>query len=239
MKLLALLASSPVLPLAFGTAACSTPKFVGRPSLTVTPGTSLPPPTTTDVISTARDFVIGPLDELSVEVYGIPDLSRQVQVDASGNVSLPLGGTLRAAGLTPRQLATAYDGSLRGRYVRDPKITVNLTQMNSQRVTVEGSVTKPGLYPVVGNMTLLRAIAQAEGTTEFAVEDRVVIFRTVAGRNMAALYDLRGIRLGMYDDPQIYANDVIQVGDSSARRLFRQVLSASSILTAPLIAVLN
>ncbi len=64
-------------------------------------------------------------------------------------------------------------------------------------------------------MTLLRAMAVAGGTTEFSKLDDVVIFRTVQGERLAALYDLNAIRHGKYADPDVYANDVVMVGDSS------------------------
>ncbi|MBN9927011.1 polysaccharide export protein, partial [Listeria monocytogenes] len=77
--------------------------------------------------------------------------------------------------------------------------------------------------PVTNQMTLVRAIASAKGLTEFAKIDDVVILRTVNGNKMAGLYNLSAIRRGGYDDPPIYANDVIVVGDSSQRRLFRDL----------------
>ncbi|MBC7042118.1 polysaccharide export protein, partial [Salmonella enterica subsp. enterica serovar Enteritidis] len=82
------------------------------------------------------------------------------------------------------------------------------------------------LYPVNGRMTLMRAVATAKGTTEFAKLDDVVIFRTVNGQKMAALYNLKAIRQGAYDDPEVFANDVVVVGDSPARRLFKDILTS-------------
>src|SRR3546814_21117547 len=93
----------------------------------------------------------------------------------------------------------------------------------SQVVTVSGEVRKPGLYPVLGKMTLMRAIAQAEGSTEFADADNVVVFRTVSGQDMAAVYNLGAIRRGNYNDPAVYAHDVVVVGESGTRRLFTDI----------------
>ena len=98
---------------------------------------------------------------------------------------------------------------------------------------------KPGLYPVVGRMTLMRAVATAKGTTEFARLDDVVVFRTVGDRQMAALYNLGAIRRGAYPDPELYASDVVVVGDSPGRRLFRDILQAAPLITAPIIAYLS
>jgi len=88
-------------------------------------------------------------------------------------------------------------------------------------------------------MTLMRAIASAQGTSEVANTNHVVVFRQVGGQQMAALYDLRAIRLGAYADPQVYTNDVIVVDESNARRLFPQILQAIGIAMAPLVAVLD
>jgi polysaccharide export outer membrane protein len=116
---------------------------------------------------------------------------------------------------------------------------VNLVETVSQVVTVEGQVAQPGLYPVVGRMTLLRAIATARGMTQAANQRDVVVFRTVSGQNMAALYNVDAIRRGSYADPDIYANDVVVVGESRARRLFETLLQAAPLLTTPLILLLQ
>jgi polysaccharide biosynthesis/export protein len=100
-------------------------------------------------------------------------------------------------------------------------------------------VKEPGLYPVIGHMSLMRAVATAKGASEFAKLDDVVIFRTVDSQRMAALYNLKAIRRGAYEDPEIFANDVIVVGDSSARRLFKDALQILPTLTTPLILLLQ
>lgn len=221
------------------TVGCSETKFIGRPDLTVVDASALPPPATQDLISEERAYLIGPMDRVAVDVFGVPELTRSVQVDASGRIAMPLIGVLEASGKTPAELATLIQDRLRGRFVKDPQVTINLTDTLSQVVTVDGAVTMPGVYPVSGRMTLMRAIARAQGVTEFARDDFVVIFRSVEGRDMAALYNLRAIRLGQYSDPDVYANDVILVGDSHSRRIFKDFLQASPLIAAPLVALIN
>jgi polysaccharide export outer membrane protein len=75
--------------------------------------------------------------------------------------------------------------------------------------------------------------------TEFARDDDVVILRTVDGRRMAGLYNLGAIQRGVYADPAIYANDVVVVGDSPQRRMFKNIVSLAPLLAAPLIAIVN
>jgi polysaccharide export outer membrane protein len=200
---------------------------------------SFPPPTIRDLAEGHRAHLIGPFDKLSVEVLGLPDLSRQVQVDADGHIALPLAGPIDVMGKNPEELARMIEASLRASYVRDPRVTVGIIETVSQVVTVDGEVHTPGIYPVAGRMTLMRTVARAAGATEFAQTNHVVVFRTVEGRPMAALYDLRAIRLGAYEDPQIYPNDVVVVGDSTARRLFPQILQASTLLLTPIITLLS
>lgn len=214
--------------------------LVATPSLTVVPDNDgLPAPNRGDLTAADRPSLIGPLDTLSVEVFNVPDLGREVQVDASGRISMPLVGTVDARGKTAAELASQIDAALRGRYVRNPEVTVNIKSSVSQVVTIDGQVVEPGLYPVTNQMTLMRAIASAKGLSEFARADDVVILRTVNNQRMAGMYNIGAIRRGVYRDPPIYANDIVVVGDSPQRRLFRDLVSVAPVLAAPLVAVLN
>ena len=208
-------------------------------NLTVVDGQAqLPQPTRSDLVAPDRPSLVGPLDTIQVDVFNVPELSRQVQVDASGRISMPLIGTIDARGRTAEELARAIETSLRG-YVRDPGVTINIISSVSQVVTIDGQVAEPGLYPVTNQMTLLRAVASAKGLTEFARQDDVVILRTVNGRRMAGLYNISAIRRGAYEDPPIFANDLIEVGDSPARRMFRDFVSVAPLLAAPIVAILQ
>jgi polysaccharide export outer membrane protein len=217
---------------------CAQDKFVGRPDLQTVANQSLPPPGREDLILQQRSYVVGPQDRLVVDVYGAPDLSRTAQVDAGGDLALPLVGSLAVSGKAPADIAREVEARLRGRYIRDPKVTVTLDTAN-QVITVDGQVARPGLYPVVGRMTLIRAVASAQGLTQDANSNYVVVFRQVSGVQYAALYDLRAIRNGRYADPEVYANDVVTVGESNGRRLFQAAIQAGALLTAPLVTILN
>lgn len=203
-------------------------------SLTVTDATELPAPTVVDI---GRPGAIGPYDKLSIQVAGIEEAKlEEVQVGAGGEITMPLVGTVQAAGRTTGELATHIAERLRAAYVRNPQVSVNLTEVFSQTYTVDGAVEQPGNYPALGPVTLSRAIASAKGVTEYARLNDVVVFRTVNKQRMAALYNLAAIRRGAYPEPAIYPNDVIVVGDSPARRLFSNL---TPLLTAPLIAILQ
>lgn len=223
-------------------AACAGQAAVGGGSvITVVSADALPAPDRSDLMAAEnRPYLVGPFDKLSIDVFGIEELrQREAQVDASGRMSFPLAGVLEVAGRTPGEIEEMLKERLRASYVRDPQVTVNLKETVSQVVTVEGQVRRPGQYPVVGRMTLLRAIARAEGTDEFSKLNEIVVFRTVKDQKLAALYDLRAIRRGNYPDPEIYANDVVVVGDSRARRLFQDLLGVVPLLTTPIIVALQ
>jgi polysaccharide export outer membrane protein len=227
--------------IAASVAGCAgTPPPQSSAQLTVIPDSQgLPPPNRDDLTAADRPALIGPLDTIEVDVFNVPELSREMQVDASGRISMPLVGTMDARGKTAEELARAIEDSLRGRYVRNPEVTVNIKSSVSQVVTVDGQVTEPGLYPVTNQMTLMRVIASAKGLSEFARQEQVVILRDVNDQRMAGLYDLGAIRRGAYADPPIYANDVVIVGDSPTRRLFRDVVSLAPLIAAPLVAILR
>lgn len=212
----------------------------GGQDIQVVPGSELPAPQRADLFSQDRPYLVGPFDKLIIDVFGIEELSeREVQTDASGRISFPLAGVIEAAGKTPGEVAGEIESRLRGRFIKDPQVTVNLKDTVSQVITVDGQVREPGLYPVVGRMTLMRAVATAKGAGEFARLDDVVVFRSVNGQQMAALYNLKAIRRGAYPDPEVYANDVVVVGDSQARRIFKDILQASPLITTPIIALIQ
>jgi polysaccharide biosynthesis/export protein len=212
----------------------------GDPSIKVVQGSALPIPDRSDIINSDRPYLIGPFDKLVIDVFGIEELSKkEVQTDASGRISFPLAGVVEAAGLTPAELEQILQRRLQGAYIRDPQVTVNLKETVSQVITVDGQVKEPGLYPVIGRMTLMRAVATAKGADEYAKISDVVVFRTVKGQKLAALYNLKAIRRGAYQDPEVFANDVVVVGESSARRLFKDILQVLPSLTTPLVVALQ
>jgi polysaccharide biosynthesis/export protein len=215
------------------------PRPQSSSQLVVTEQKALPSPNREDLTAPDRPSLIGPYDRVAIDVFNVPELTREVQVDASGRISLPLIGSVDAGGKTADELAREVTQLLGDKYVRNPFVTINLLGSVSQVVTVDGEVNEPGLYPVSNQMTLMRAIASAKGTTDVAKLQEVVILRTVNGQRMAGLYNLTAIRNGAYADPIIYANDVIVVGDSPTRRLFKNLIALSPLLSAPIVAVLQ
>ena len=219
----------------------SGPTRIGGPSgATIVGATELPAPTGVDVGYGNRPYYIGPYDKLIIDVYGIEELDKkEVQADGRGRISLPVAGMVEVAGKTPSELEALLTSRLRDKYVRNPDVSVNIKEAVSQQITVDGQVKEPGLYPVVGKMTLMGAVASAKGTSDDAKLEEVLIFRTVNGQKMAALYDLKSIRNGVYLDPEIYAQDVVVVGDSPQRRRMRELLQLLPGLATPIIVLLQ
>ena len=222
-----------------GLAGCSStpPLENASPNLTVV--SEVPAPMPIDPVTGLPHLPLGPYDVISYEVLGIDNLSGEATVDAAGGVSIPLAGRVRAAGLTVEEFEREVVAALRRNYVRNPQVAINLKEMVSQQVTVEGSVTRPGSYPVLPQMTLMRTIASAQGLTEFARSSEVVVFRTVEGNRYATLYDLAAIRAGSYDDPVIYPQDIVVVSESRATRLFRDIMAAAPGVISPLAVLLT
>lgn len=182
---------------------------------------------------------LGPYDVLSYSVMNVDGLKGDVTVDGQGMISIPVAGRFKAAGLTLDQLETAIDAGLRTNHVRNPQLALNLKEMVSQRVTVGGSVLRPGNYPILPGMTLLRSIASAQGLSEYAKSSNVVVFRTIGGQRYGTLYNLNAIRNGRYDDPPIYPQDVVEVGESSTTRALQRILTAAPGLLSPLTILLT
>lgn len=190
---------------------------------------SIPAPSATHPVD---DYQIGPLDTLSVTVFQEPDLSQAaVQVDASGNVLLPLIGQVKAEDKTSTQLAAEIGGKLGTKYLTNPQVSVIVTQSVSQHVTVNGSVSDPGVYAIQGRTTLLDALAMAKGTSRVAALDQVVVFRVVDGKRIGGVFNVDRINRGLAADPELRGGDTIVVGLSNVKAAWRDILTAAPLLT--------
>jgi polysaccharide export outer membrane protein len=178
-----------------------------------------------------EDYRIGPLDALDVTVFQEPELSaKAVKVDAFGNVELPLVGMVAAGGKTANQLSREITARLSQKYLRDPQVSVVVSAPVAQKVVVQGEVVQPGVYQIEGPTTLLAALALAKGETRVASLNEVVVFRTVNGQRMGAVFDINSIRSGTSKDPEIVSNDLVVVGYSRAKSIWRDILSAAPLL---------
>ena len=218
-----------------GLVACaSSPTIQSGTSKEVTSSVaSMPPPDSTasgGVYTGVSDYRVGPLDLIEISVFQIPDLSRTVRVNSGGQISLPLIGTVQAGGLTIQELEVAIAKKLDAKYLQNPQVTAFVKEFTSQRVTLEGAVAKPGIYPLSGRTTLLQTIAMSGGVTNLANLRGVVIFRQVSGKRMGAVFDLKAIRAGNAEDPLIFGDDIVVVDQSGSKTALRRFLEAMPIL---------
>ena len=192
---------------------------------------ALPPPNPTDMAQGLDAYRIGPMDKLDVNVFQVKDLTGTIDVDAAGNISLPLIGSVQASGRTTLEVSREIAARLRSGYIKDPQVTVMVKEAVSQKVTVEGAVEKPGVYPIVGHTTLSTAVALAAGADPARANERQVrLIRTVDGKKLQASYNLVDIRRGTAPDPDVYGNDIIVVENSRGRGLLRDLAAASPLI---------
>lgn len=173
------------------------------------------------------EYQIGVGDKLSVRVFQVPDLSfDELTVDTSGNIQMPLIGAVQASGQTSAQVSAAVAERLSAQYLRDPQVTVTVTEAASQKITVDGAVTKPGVYVMRGTTSLLQAVAMAEGPSRVADLSKVAVFRTIDGQRSVALFDLAAIRQGRAEDPRVLGDDIIVVDTSRMSVAMREIVAA-------------
>jgi polysaccharide biosynthesis/export protein len=127
----------------------------------------------------ADSYVLGPNDRVRLKVYGEPDIAGEYEIDSSGQISVPLAGHIRAAGLTTKQLERAIASALSKGIVRDPRVNVEIALYRPYYIL--GEVKKSGEYPYRLGLTVMDAIASAGGFTYRANEHKVILRRSGAG----------------------------------------------------------
>jgi len=147
------------------------------------------------------DYVIGPDDTLRIAVWKEPDLSATLPVRPDGKISLPLLDDVQAAGLTPMQLSGAIREKLK-KYVADPRVTVVVTAMNSQRIFVSGEVLHPGAMALLPNMTMLQALSSA-GFTQFANLKSIYLLRIENGQQTKIPFNYKEVVKGAHPEENI------------------------------------
>jgi len=140
-------------------------------------------------------YIIGSDDVLDISVWKEPDVSRSVPVRPDGKISLPLVSDVQAAGLTPSQLAADLTTRLK-KYLNDPQVTVIVTAINSRRIYIVGEVARPGAFPLLPDMTVLQALADAGGFSAFANTKKIHILRMVNGKQIEFPFEYREVLEG-------------------------------------------
>jgi polysaccharide export outer membrane protein len=169
-------------------------------------------------------YKVGPQDVIEISVFKVPELSKSVQVADAGTVNLPLVGEVSASGKTARELERDLTTQLGAKYLRNPQVTVYVREYNSQRVTIEGAIRTPGVYPLKGRTTLLQIVATAGSLDKETASSEVAVFRSINGKKHAAKYDFDDIRAGRAPDPVLQEGDVIIVDTSTSKTMLGGVM---------------
>ena len=148
------------------------------------------------------DYVIGPQDVLSVVFWQETALSADVVVRPDGKISLPLLKDVQAAGYTPEQLTDALVKAAT-KYIGRPNATVIVKEINSRKVFVLGQVSKPGTFPLTGDMTVLQVIALAGDVLEYAKSSNVVIVRNEGGVERRYRFNYKNVLKGKNTEQNI------------------------------------
>ena len=196
---------------------------------TVASGQSLPAPDTTNAAGAYQgesEYRLGGSDLIEVSVFGVQELNKTVRVNSNGQISLPLVGSVLAGGKTIPELEQELTRRYAEGYLQNPQVTIFVKEFASQRITLEGAVEQPGIYPLTGRTTLLQAIAVAKGLDPLADLGGVVLFRQVDGKKMAAVYDMRQLRSGRVEDPQLYGDDIVVVEQSGSKTALRRFIES-------------
>ena len=192
-----------------------------------------PPDTTTasGAYQGASDYRIGAQDLLQISVFGVKELDKDVRVNSNGQISLPLIGGVMAGGKSIPELETELAKKYSEGFLQKPQVTVFVKEFTSQRITLEGAVNKPGIYPITGRTSLLQAIALAGGVDDKVADlGGIVVMRNVGGKRMAAVYDLRQVRRGTVENPELYGDDIVVVEQSGSKTMFRRIIESIPVL---------
>jgi polysaccharide biosynthesis/export protein len=167
----------------------------------------LGPRTATSGMAVPTDYLIGPDDLLGVTFWRDPDMSGDHTVRPDGMITLPLLKDIKAAGLTPQQLAEQIQQAA-SKLIEDPNVTVSVRQINSRNVFITGQVGRPGAFPVTGQMTVVQLLSLAGGLTEFANGKKISITRP--GQNTVFRFNYNEV----LDGKKLEQNIVLKPGDT-------------------------
>jgi len=163
-------------------------------------------------VDMAKEYLIGPEDVLDITVWkNCPDLCRTVPVRPDGKLSLPLVNDVQASGLTPMDLRQHLTDQL-SEYLPSPEVSVIVREVHNFKVAVVGSVKMPGDYEIKSQATVLELIARAQGLTEFANRDKVVVLRQNGTKTERIKFNYRKVAEGDdQDNFYVRAGDIIVV----------------------------
>jgi len=158
------------------------------------PFATQPPASVAAAPDERRLIELGPGDQISLEVYGQPDMNSTLYVSNDGTISVPLAGPVQVGGLTPVVAAKRVENALvTGQFLVAPHVTIAVLVGKSQRVSVLGEVHTPGRYPIEPNTSVFDLLAQAGGTTEESADVIYVSRQDAEGKITRFAIDLKAL----------------------------------------------
>jgi polysaccharide biosynthesis/export protein len=184
-----------------------------------------PPATSPVPMAFAKDYRLSPSDLIDVEVLDADNLRRTVRVNAAGAISLPLIGRIIVGGMTTQEAEDVLAAKYSEKYLQNPQVSIFVKEFTTERITIEGAVQRPGIFPLAGQMTLLRALAVAGGFGPIADRSQVMLYRVNDQKvRESFVYDVEKIRAGKSDDPPVRGDDLIVVQRDSTRAILKDSL---------------
>jgi len=184
------------------------------------------------------DVLLASGDILEIDVFRVNELNKTVKINSHGHVSLPLIGSISAAGMTAETFESVLENRYGGNYLQSPEITVFVKKSVGRQIVLDGEFSQPGIYTAENNTSLIQVVAQARGLSDLADEQKIYIYRNVGGRKLVANQDLKAIRSGKDADPKIYGGDVIiafaskqKIANKRLREALGVAVSAARIAT--------
>ncbi|MGO3742270.1 polysaccharide biosynthesis/export family protein [Kerstersia sp.] len=177
---------------------------------------------------------VGPGDTIRVTVFGQPDLSAEVTLDAEGNITLPLIGALHIANMTPAAISRDVEKRLQqGGFVLRPQVIVTVLAIRSRVVSLLGEVVRPGRYPIEQGLTLLELMAQAGGTREGAADHALLLRQrpdqSSAERLQRKIGNLQSpAQLDTVQNEVLHAGDIIIVPPAPRFFIYGQVTNSGA-----------
>lgn len=172
-------------------------------------------------------YLLRPSDKISVNVFREPDFSMEsVQIGVEGNISLPLIGSIPAAGMTASQFEQDVTRRLAAVGLKAPMVSVNIAEYASHLVTVEGAVEEPGVYTFQPGARLSSAIALARGPRRTAKTEQVAVFREEADGIVVAKFDYGAMSEGTMLDPVLKPGDRVVMGTDGLSVFWQDFLRA-------------
>jgi len=156
-----------------------------------------------DIVNANQLYRLGPHDVVALTVFGEPDLTKEMEVNGIGKISIPLLGELDIGGKTLKEADALVTAKLKDGYLKDPKVTFSITRYRN--FYVHGEVNHPGAFPYQTGLTVLKAITHAGGFTDRAARSGTKVIRMIDGKAK---------RLATKMETYILPDDIVMIPES-------------------------